>query len=252
MDRVILFCDHTIGFRMAGDFLQYKGIQILGIYTNRKTGVEWWPDVHDLTSKEIEILDYDSTTSRHLISVEFDYLLLFSWRHILDSDLVKAAKKGCVNLHYSLLPLHRGVYPINWSIICGDEYTGVTFHFVNKSIDEGDIIAQRKINIEKNDTVNSLLTKLDDLAFNLFEEIWPERDVWPDIKIKQNISLSSYHSKKDFDKIGRLKFDETYTVRDFVNLIRGKSFNGSSLFEYDMYGHSRSKMKISIKIGDDE
>lgn len=248
MDKVVLFCDHNIGFRLAEYLINYNQIQVLRIYTNKKTGSEWWKDAHELnTVNNVEVLDYDRDSINQILATDFDYLLLFSWRHIVPPQLVNAPKKGCINLHYSLLPLHRGVYPVNWSIISGDSITGVTFHFVNNAIDEGDIISQSKINIELADTAHSLLFKLDDLAFDLFKKIWPERVIWDKIRIAQNNGLATYHSKSDFESVSNLNFDGVFKTMDFINLIRGKSFNQSQIVLYADSENTKFKMSISLE-----
>ena len=63
---------------------------------------------------------------------------------------------GTINLHASLLPQYRGAAPINWAIINGDTQTGVTTFFIEREIDTGDIIEQRRTDIHENMTVGEL------------------------------------------------------------------------------------------------
>lgn len=67
---------------------------------------------------------------------------------------------GTVNLHASLLPQYRGAAPIQWAIINGEKETGVTTFFIEKEIDTGKIILQRRIPITENDTAGSLHDRL--------------------------------------------------------------------------------------------
>jgi methionyl-tRNA formyltransferase len=67
---------------------------------------------------------------------------------------------GTINLHASLLPQYRGAAPINWAIINGDTETGVTTFFIEREIDTGDIIEQRKTDIHENMTVGELYKDL--------------------------------------------------------------------------------------------
>lgn len=69
-------------------------------------------------------------------------------------------KLGTINLHASLLPQYRGAAPINWAIINGEKETGVTTFFIEKEIDTGAIIEQRKVEIGENTTVGELYTTL--------------------------------------------------------------------------------------------
>jgi len=72
----------------------------------------------------------------------------------------KMPKLGTINLHASLLPQYRGAAPINWAIMNGEKKTGITTFFIEKEIDTGNIIAQRKVEIITTDTAGSLHDKL--------------------------------------------------------------------------------------------
>jgi len=67
---------------------------------------------------------------------------------------------GCFNLHASLLPQYRGAAPINWAIMKGEKATGVTTFFLKSKIDTGDIILQKKVKIDGDETAGSLHDKL--------------------------------------------------------------------------------------------
>ena len=67
---------------------------------------------------------------------------------------------GTFNLHGSLLPKYRGAAPINWAIINGEKETGVTSFKLSHEIDTGDIVMQKKISIENDDTAGSLHDKM--------------------------------------------------------------------------------------------
>ena len=78
----------------------------------------------------------------------------------LPSKLYNLATYGAVNIHASLLPKYRGAAPIHHAILNGDSETGVTTFQINDKIDTGNIIFQAKINIENNETIGMLWTKL--------------------------------------------------------------------------------------------
>ena len=67
---------------------------------------------------------------------------------------------GTFNLHASLLPQYRGAAPINWAIINGEKKTGVTTFFIDDKIDTGQIIANKEVLIDKNETAETLHDKL--------------------------------------------------------------------------------------------
>jgi methionyl-tRNA formyltransferase len=78
-----------------------------------------------------------------------------------------------VNLHGSLLPKYRGRNPVNWVLVNGETETGVTLHYMTEEADAGDIIAQRALPIDGEDTALTLYRKMSDLALALFSETYP-------------------------------------------------------------------------------
>lgn len=64
--------------------------------------------------------------------------------------------KWLYNIHFSLLPAYKGVYPSVWPILNGEQYAGVTLHEMEQGIDTGDIIAQKRIKLSGKETSYSL------------------------------------------------------------------------------------------------
>lgn len=77
---------------------------------------------------------------------------------------------GTLNLHGSLLPKYRGAAPINWAVINGEAETGVTTFLLKHAIDTGDILMQRKLPIEPNDTAGDVHDKMMDLGAEVVAE----------------------------------------------------------------------------------
>lgn len=79
---------------------------------------------------------------------------------ILPKEVFTIPPLGTINLHASLLPKYRGAAPINWAIINGETETGVTTFFINEKVDTGNIILQRKVEIDPDETAGELHDKL--------------------------------------------------------------------------------------------
>lgn len=90
---------------------------------------------------------------------EADLFVVVAFR-MLPQAVWSLPKKGTINLHASLLPNYRGAAPINWAIINGEKYTGVTTFFINENIDTGDIIQNKKVAISKNMNAGALHDEL--------------------------------------------------------------------------------------------
>ncbi len=99
-----------------------------------------------------------------------DLILTFTFPNKLSPEFLGLAKYA-LNMHPAFLPHYRGNNPYFWPIANGETETGVTFHFLNEHFDEGDIVLQEKVVISLNDTCGSVISKQEDVACHLLENI---------------------------------------------------------------------------------
>ena len=95
-----------------------------------------------------------------LKSLSCDLFIVIAYGKILPKEILEIPKFGCWNAHASLLPRWRGAAPIQWSLIRGDEFTGVGIMKMNEGLDTGPILSSAKIKILDNDTSKILSEKL--------------------------------------------------------------------------------------------
>ncbi|MCF6457546.1 formyltransferase family protein [Pseudoalteromonas sp. MMG024] len=88
-----------------------------------------------------------------------DIILSIHYRNIIPKALLDLASLGGVNLHPSLLPKYKGAHSVSWSLINEDEFTGFTYHYMDETLDTGNILFQESIKIEDSDTSFSLFHK---------------------------------------------------------------------------------------------
>jgi methionyl-tRNA formyltransferase len=88
-----------------------------------------------------------------------DLLISIAGNQIFKQPLIDLAPKGCINLHTALLPKYRGLMPSFWVLKNNETETGISVFFVDKGIDSGPILVQKKIPIN-NDMNQSQLIKL--------------------------------------------------------------------------------------------
>lgn len=103
-----------------------------------------------------------------------DVLLSVNYLFIIEEDLIKFPKDYAINIHGSLLPRYRGRTPHVWSIINGEKKTGITAHLITKKCDEGDILKQIEIPIEKEDTGGTILKQYDEIYPHMIDEIFSD------------------------------------------------------------------------------
>jgi len=89
-----------------------------------------------------------------------DLVVVAAYGKILPRAVLDLPPRGCINVHASLLPRHRGAAPIAWSILAGDTVTGVTIMAMNEEMDAGDILLQRETPIAPDDTGGTLGERL--------------------------------------------------------------------------------------------
>lgn len=157
--------------------------------------------------------------------LEPDLIITCAYGQILPLELLLIPKLGCINVHASLLPKLRGGAPIHHAIIDGYSKTGVTIMYMAERMDAGDIISQKEVIIEKDDTASSLHDKLQVVGRDLLLDTLPSILNGTNERIKQDEDEATYGfviSKEDE------KLDFTKTKRDIVNQVRGlNSFPGA-------------------------
>ena len=96
-----------------------------------------------------------------------DILAVVAYGKILPPEVLELPALGCINVHGSLLPRHRGSAPIQWAILSGDSVTGVTTMYMDKDVDTGDMIYTRTAEISDRETSGMLFDRLKDLGGEL-------------------------------------------------------------------------------------
>lgn len=106
----------------------------------------------------------DGEAEKIIKSYNPDLLIVIAYGKILPQSILNIPKKGAINIHASLLPKLRGAAPIQWSIINGDEVTGITTMQMDAGLDTGDILVQDECIIEENETSGELHNRLAELG----------------------------------------------------------------------------------------
>lgn len=105
-----------------------------------------------LNKKGIPVIKLDSNINSlesvdKIKSYSPDLLISILGNQIFKEPIINLAPKGCLNLHTALLPEYRGLMPTFWVLKNNEKYTGVSVFFVDKGIDSGPIIVQKRVEI---------------------------------------------------------------------------------------------------------
>jgi len=96
--------------------------------------------------------------------------LVTAYGQLIPEEILKVFKYGILNVHFSLLPRWRGASPIQYALMNGDKITGTTLMKMDKNLDTGPILAQKKIKIEPDDDFSTLSQKLTKLSIQFLEK----------------------------------------------------------------------------------
>ncbi|MGQ9734951.1 MAG: methionyl-tRNA formyltransferase, partial [Candidatus Bipolaricaulia bacterium] len=147
-----------------------------------------------------------------------EFIIVAAYGEILSKELLAIPKRGAINLHASLLPKYRGAAPIQWAIIRGERETGITTFLMDEGMDTGEILLQRAIPIEEDDTAGSLYDKLAQLGAEVMLATLEglERGT---LKPRPQDHSQATYAPKIKKELGKL--DWTKPSRELFNLIRG-------------------------------
>jgi methionyl-tRNA formyltransferase len=97
---------------------------------------------------------------KQLAAIHPDAIIVVGYGRIIPQWMIDLPRLGNLNLHASLLPKYRGAAPIQWAIASGESITGVTTMRIDAGLDTGDILLQRELPIEPDDTTETLGSRL--------------------------------------------------------------------------------------------
>lgn len=105
-----------------------------------------------------------------LVTLKPDVIVVVAFGQFLPKVLLELPPIGCINVHASLLPKYRGAAPIHWSVINGEQVTGVTTMFMDVGMDTGDMILKAQVPILPDETTGELHDKLKSLGADVLAD----------------------------------------------------------------------------------
>ena len=99
-----------------------------------------------------------------------DAAIVVAYGRILPERWLTTFPHGAINVHFSLLPKYRGAAPVNWAIANGETETGVTTMQMDAGLDTGDILLQRSVSIDSEETAIELMDQLSIVGADLLAE----------------------------------------------------------------------------------
>jgi methionyl-tRNA formyltransferase len=222
--KAVVFAYHNMGVIGISKLIQ-AGFEISLVFTYEENPNEniWFESVAGFCEKKS--LKYVTPQTPNTLewietikSSEPDIIFSFYYRSMLSKEILGIPARGAYNLHGSYLPFYRGRCPVNWVLIKGERYTGVTLHEMVEKPDAGEIVSQQKVEIVEEDTALTLFQKLEKAAEAMLADVLPRmiRGGFP--KVPQDLSRGSYYGGRKPED-GRISWK--VSASEIYNLIRG-------------------------------
>ena len=147
-----------------------------------------------------------------------DVICVVAYGKILPKEILEIPKRGCINVHGSLLPKYRGAAPIQWAILDGDKTTGITTMYMDEGMDTGDMILKREVEIGEDETTGELWNRLSKIGGELLVETLKqvEEGVAPRIRQGEDFSVAPMLDKE----IAKIDW-KSKNASEIKNLVRG-------------------------------
>ena len=163
----------------------------------------------------------------------FDIGILAWWPTLIKKNLLDLARIGFLNFHPSLLPHNRGRHPNFWSIVEETPF-GVSIHWVDETVDGGDVAFQKEIPKSWVDTGGTLHAKGRAAIVRLFENNFDAIVSGNSPRLKQAPARVRY--AKELEPASEIDLDKQYTGRELLNLIRARTFSPYPACSFSEHG----------------
>ncbi len=137
----------------------------------------------NISNLETQRLIHEDLINKELIKFNIELVVLNGYMRILTSSFVDKWKGRIINIHPSLLPRFPGSNAHRDVIKSGVKESGCTVHLVDNGVDTGHILAQKKVTVQKEDTIKTLQEKIKKIEHRLYPQVIDD------------ISIGKYHSK---------------------------------------------------------
>ncbi|MGB9893579.1 MAG: methionyl-tRNA formyltransferase, partial [Candidatus Saccharicenans sp.] len=115
---------------------------------------------HGLPCLQPEKIKKDEETLRAIKEVNPEVNIVVAYGQIIPASIIYLPPFKSLNIHFSLLPKYRGAAPVQWAILNGERFTGVTIFQLNEKMDEGPILSQEMVEILPRENAHELETRL--------------------------------------------------------------------------------------------
>lgn len=182
-----------------------------------------------------------------LRALDLDLIVSIHYPYILPAELLSAARLGAVNLHPAFLPYNRGWHTPSWALLEGTPI-GATLHFMDRGVDTGDIIHQKRLEPLPGDTADSLYQRLKLLELAVFREAWPQLVAGTYARTPQDSGAGTFHRKRDLydPSVQRIELEDRVRAGDLLRKLRALTTNRPDEAAYFEQDGRRFRVQVAI------
>lgn len=164
--KVLLCGYHEVGARVLRHLAARQDVGDVFLFTHSPGRAV--PDVRDV-ARDLGVPFTLRSVNKGELPFTPDIVSVVYYRYIVRPHVIAACDGRIYNLHPSLLPRHRGCSSVPWAMIAGDAQTGITYHYIDPSVDTGRILVQATVPIGPETTQGELYRA----AMDRGAEYWP-------------------------------------------------------------------------------
>ncbi len=232
--RIALFANGPVAVKVAKSIRESQD-EILMLFLHqpeKQSCVDELIAETGLASDKIHVFDKEKSShyGKLLEKLDLDFIITIYWAHLIKAEIFTQARHT-VNFHISPLPINRGWYPHVHSFIDGSPF-GVSLHVIEEGADTGPIWAQTIVEADETDTAGEIYKKLEESILQLFIANW-QKIKSGEIEAKaQDETKANYKSIKDIEGLDHIDLEKSYKAKDFINLLKARSFNNKGFAYY--------------------
>lgn len=191
--KISMLCSGTLGLNVLKKVRNKYNVSCIFTDKNSKEIIEY------CLENDIKYFKNNPRDGKGIIFLKqfkIDVILSVNYLYIIEKEMINYPSIISINIHGSLLPKYRGRTPHVWAIINGERKTGITIHRISEGCDEGEIIKQKEIDIEHNDSGADIMNKFNKNYFPLIDTVLNEIKNEKYTLTPQNHQLATFFGKR--------------------------------------------------------
>lgn len=242
----ILLADGHVGLKICNWLLDNYRDDVGFVVTTTENEITQLARAAQIPSAIFSTKDGLIAATSRIREGQFTWGLLLWWPYIVRQPTLALARNGFINTHPSLLPFNRGKHYNFWALVEQAPF-GVSLHIVDQGVDSGEIIAQKQLVYDWEDTGGTLYEKATFSMVELFKAAYPEIREGRIARVPQDLAIGSFHKANELDNASRIDLDATYRARDLLNLLRARTFPGHPACIFVESGGEEFEVRVEIR-----